>query len=150
MNGKCTNPDDVYFIPADDGWSLDGYFAAVPNFHGEVRFRYRPLTPSERMYLTGKLQSLSGSAAADYHSETLAKRIVWWSLDQPVSTESVSRLRYHLWDRLTAVVIYQSEAGDSDPEWSQEEKEFHRSAEIEASITGKSPVAAKVEALAKN
>jgi hypothetical protein len=148
MTTKATNPQDELFIPDDDdGWTLPGYFAAVANAYPEIRFTYRPYTPPERArVLQGLTRAQSEREVAQMTSQALSQRIKTWNLTYrtktgerkpaPITPALLNRLRFALWDRLAAVVIYQTAHSDTDPTWSAEDKGLFDDASFKALIDG--------------
>jgi len=153
--------DDVHLYPADDGWTLPGYFEAVPNLHGPMRFRYRPFTRPEKDALLSIAQS-NGQAVDARMAETVASRIKSWNVKEapttkdskpavaPINAASVKQLAPLIWQRLLGLIVYGSDPGDRDPAWSEQDKKSHDAAVLNALATGGSVSDAMIDELEKN
>jgi len=150
-----SHPKDTFHIPADDGWTMPGYLAEEPNVHGELRFTYRPTLVQERSKIIANLHGKKSHIQDQELAKALAYYIRSWSIKadgkpQPITAEFISRLKYQVWDRLLAIVIYGSGVSDTDPEWDTEIREEEDILEYEAATQEKRPATARQEAMEKN
>lgn len=120
-----------HFLPIDDGYTEDGFIAAVPGLHPELRFTYRPVRREERATWGRGLEGCNPAAQTRKTNELLAKHVASWSAVAPITAENVGRLRQTLFDKLFAVVM-QERASDFDANRPAEE----RAADADASFRG--------------
>ncbi len=124
-----------------DGYSQDGYVAAVPLVHGALRFTYRPAMVEERSQLTDAARRLK-SHLYDRHAATFtAQKIVAWDLtdrgrDVPISAEALLRLQPDLFVKLHRIVAGWL-ASDVDPAWPSETRDAAVEVELAAALEGR-------------
>lgn len=147
--------------PEGDGWTLPGYFAAVPNLHGPVRFTYRPYTVLDKEVFMS-IQDLAGVALAKKTAELIAPRIKSWNVrgnakDEggatqvaPISPHSLLNLPPALFARFLGLIIYGTHPSDTDPDWSNEDKDLQEESHLKALMAGRSVNDTAVEGLEKN
>ena len=112
---------DTFHIPENDGWTMPGYLAELPRVHSELRFTYRPTLVTERSKIIASMRGKESHVQDAELGKSLACYIKSWSIEvdgkpQPITAEFISRLKYQVWDRLIAIVIYSSGVSDRDPE----------------------------------
>lgn len=114
----------------EDGYTAKGYLKAVPQLYPEVRFTYRPILPEQRAaFVEAVRKAKDGPGAERRTAAILAKHLLTWDVtDSKGDTVSITgdrilRLRWALYDRLVAVVLYGTEGGDVDPSWTDAEKD---------------------------
>ena len=144
------HPKDTFHIPADDGWTMPGYLAEEPNVHGELRFTYRPTLVSERSKIIASLNGKKSHIQDQELAKALAFYLKTWSIEvdgkpQPITAEFIKLLKYQVWDRLIAIVIYGSGTSDTDPEWDAPTKEEEDLLEYEAAEQGRRPASVRQE-----
>lgn len=148
------------YIPDDDGYTLDAYFAPIAMLYNEVRFKYRPLELTERAKMVNILDKGDERVSAKAFSAVLASRISEWSIVQkladgtrvpmPIEEKTVMRLKPLLWRRMVNVVILGQDGGDVDPVGVKKDDDAEIQADL-ASILNKTPVAdERLEADRKN
>jgi hypothetical protein len=105
----------------DDAYTLDGYFKELPEMYAAIRFKFRPLTQTERSVFFDGWDQMPVESANERAHTTLAAHITSWDLKNskgaPVSCreQAFSKLCPALYDRLFAVV-FQRGTCDPDPE----------------------------------
>lgn len=147
-----------WHIPEDDGWTMRGYLAGVANVHPPFRFAYRPCTPPERSVILQALDGKSPQETDAILAKTLAARLKSWSISKtpggdaaPITPAFLLRLFPGIFLRLCAIVIYGSQAPDTDPEAQESQSVGVNAESLEAAISGKSLKAdGRVERLEKN
>lgn len=104
----------------DDGYTEEGFIAAVPGFHGSLAFTYRPLLAETR----DKLQRAQMTDVEKGHKiarEELSRAIKSWDLSDRNGTKvqiapaNIARLRPMLQDKLYGIVTGQM-ASDLKPD----------------------------------
>ncbi len=105
----------------DDGYTEDGYIAAIPGLHGEFRFTFRPMLVAERSTVLGKhVLDLPESQQDITFAKAMASRLKSWSLVDkngkpvPINQDVAMRLKPALFRRLFAIIAG-TEAADPDP-----------------------------------
>ena len=123
----------------EDGYTEERYIKAVERMHPEVRFKFRPILAEDRAAFiedvaTGSKQDpkkgerLVGQALADH--------LVEWSLDLPPTPANIMLLKPSLMNRLSLVILYARDPGDTDPTKTMDKKlEADATASFSASKT---------------
>jgi len=115
------NSDLLCFIPDDDGYSEEVYFAAVARIHPEVRFTYRPTRVMERVDTQEQIRTKTVKQAEFIQAHAVACKILKWSIKgrngevASISADFILSLKSPLYRRICSVVFYGTEAGDIDP-----------------------------------
>ena len=113
---------DSAFIPRD-GYTKEGYVAAVPGLHPAVRFHYRPMVGDQSIHWrdgfllkpTETRKLVPAAALSDRH-------LVSWDIKHPttgelvpVSLENITRLQPRVLERMFMIVTG-FERSDEDPD----------------------------------
>lgn len=98
----------------DDGYTDQGYIAAVPGLHGELRFEYRPVPYRDRTIITDAVRSKPPAEAAATVAATIARFLVSWSFAEKIEVKNILRLRPRLVDGIYYRIMG-AEASDPDP-----------------------------------
>lgn len=113
------------YVPADDGYTFDGYLEGVEHQVPEMRFTYRPLVSEERSEFIDALKGKKGRDQDREIAKKLAERIKTWDLKDgngaplPINRETLRRLLFPTFNRLSGIVIYGSQISDQDPRWDE-------------------------------
>jgi len=108
----------------DDGYTRDGFIAAVPRLHGALRFSYRPVLVEQRGELRAAGAKLDSRGCTRHVAAFLTSQLVAWSLvdrrGQPVPVEADRLLRIHpeLLIKLQNIVLG-FVPSDVDPAWDE-------------------------------
>lgn len=111
------------YVPADDGWTMDGYLEGVDHQVPEMRFTYRPLISEERSAFVDAQKGKPGAKQDQEIAKKLAERIKSWDLkDQageplPITVANVRRLLFPTFNRLSGIVVFGTQVCDPDPRW---------------------------------
>lgn len=95
----------------DDGYTLDGFVREIPGAHGEMSFRYRPMTPEVRDSYIVMIDKAGPLKASIVSAEIVAKRIESWSATDhqgkalAVSSQALRRLHPILFTRIIGIVV---------------------------------------------
>ena len=133
LNGDC------FYVP-DDGYTIQAYLNGEPQMYGPVRFGFRPVLIEERAKLMDSMGRMKPGAFDCKLADDLSKRLVEWDIPEIQKVEgrigyvktgkvleitpwNILHLRWHLYNRFLAVVVFGTEGGDMDPEWAEKEKE---------------------------
>ena len=125
-----------------DGYTQDGYIAAVPRLHGALRFAYRPTLVEERSQLVDVASRLRAQLYDRHLAAFVADKLISWDLsdgsgvDVPVAAESILRLQPELFAKLHRIVLGRA-ASDVDPTWPTEAESRLFEAESEAALNGR-------------
>ena len=99
------------YIP--DGYTYDGFAAAVPGLYDDFRFKYRPMTPLERQrLLTENGRMTNAEKVVENTCKALAVKITEWNLQHPDTGERIdvswkvlqNNIEPALYDRLFGIV----------------------------------------------
>lgn len=124
---------------------MDAYLAPVALIHPEVRFRYRPMHIIERAVFHENTSKMSEQAITTMMSETLAARVISWSITEPkdgirqplaLTPVNFRRLEPVLFFKFVDMVIWGSSRGQVDPKAKQEEVDKRVKEELQAAIAG--------------
>lgn len=132
-------PDELAYVPEDDGYTFPGFIQAVPQIHRDVRFTYRPCPIDARAAIMDEIRDKPASVQELVIARALAKLITSWDLGIPVNSNNVLRLKFRLFARFAGIVVYGSDASDVDPKWTEEDREVLTQSAIDALIEGKRP-----------
>jgi len=108
----------------DDGYTRDGFVAAVPRLHGALRFRYRPTLVEQRGELREAVAKLDSPGCTRHVAAFLASQLVAWDLvdrrRQPVAVAADTLLRIHpeLLIKVQNIVLGYVPS-DVDPAWDE-------------------------------
>ncbi len=127
MTTKTAPRYDVSFYP-QDGYTLDGYIAAIPGLTSRpLRFKFRPLPHLDYAEIEDGLGRMSPNAHQRRCASMMAARIVEWDqLDHEgnpveVTPENVIRLGTRRFRQLFMIVVGVTPS-DEDPQWSDPKK----------------------------
>lgn len=139
------------YIP--DGYELDFYVAAVPQLHGAIRGKYRPLTVDERDTIR---EIINSKKAADYNPairKMLMEKVTEWDVRRPdakpgdrpvdVTAATLKGLHPKLFDKLY-LIVSGDRASDVPPELTPKE-ELSYAERLMQHGEGKSPEAEAVK-----
>ena len=113
----------------DANYQQKAVLKEVPGIHPELTFTYRPCIPEERAQVIQKL-GIQKSAACQERMmcDVLTKHISEWSAEEAITLENMVRIRPLVLNRLAAIVVYGTEAGDSDDKETEDmESEYEAS-----------------------
>jgi len=125
-----------------DGYTQQGFIAAVPLMHGSLRFSYRPALVEERSQLSEAAGRLRAHVYDAHVARFAAQKIVAWNLvdanarEVKVSAEALLRLQPELFVKLHRIVLGWVPS-DVDPAWTAEERERVTEEEAEAALAGR-------------
>lgn len=149
---QAIQPGTTHHFVSEDGWTLAGYVAAVPNGHPEIRFTYRPTPIEERELMVTAINRVPDTdplGANRLLAKYLASKVKSWSIALPLIADSMLRLKPLIWLRLRDIVIYGTGVSDTDPEWKQESTDPATIDKLLAELQSR-PGETVVEELAKN
>jgi hypothetical protein len=110
-----------------DGYTQEGFIAAVPRLHGELRFSYRPALVEERSQLSDLAARMKSHLYDRQVAHFVAGKLVSWDLADPagaevgIAAESLLRLHPELFAKLQRIVLG-CIACDVDPSWPGEQQ----------------------------
>lgn len=139
----------------NDGYTEEGFVAAVPGLHGELRFTFRPFTVEERAQVTNGLRNVQPHLHNRKYAIEAAKKITAWSLrdgaDKPVEVkaDTVYAIRPALFDRLIDILLGYKPS-DIDPQWAEAKKDEAVEDQFQAALAGTSIGQLAEEANEKN
>lgn len=145
MLGYCPN----------DGYIASAYVDGVPQLYDAARFKYRPILIEEGSEFFETGAKLKAREADRRTAKLLKDHVTSWSLTDaqgdalPISLAVLLRLNRRLFQRLAGIVLGM-EASDSDPDWSEEEKDEALDAKVASLQSGRPPAALAEERDAKN
>lgn len=134
------------YIPANDGYTLQGFVDAEPGMAEAVRFSYRPISAEKQASYNALLTSLKDTtnnpAVFRKRAEILKERLVSWDAKDnggqllPLTVASIRSLSPELFWRVFGIV-YGTMATDIDPNWAddQQDEECKLATEADASNT---------------
>ena len=110
-----------------DGYDESAYLEAVPQLHGPLRFKYRPIPTEDASEFFEQSQKLKAREADRKTAKLIKDRLIEWDLKEkgehvPITQANVLRLRRRLFQRLGSVILG-IEACDLDPTWPEEEQD---------------------------
>lgn len=134
---RPNRPDEGFHYPNIDGYTLPGYLDAVPGLHPALRFRYRPVTPEERIEIIQITEAKPAKVARKMLAQLLADRLSEWNVpntdaaksesgeSEPITPQFLESFKFPPWNRLLGIIIYSSDVSDIDPEWSRDDRELN-------------------------
>lgn len=138
----------------EDGYTEDGYIAAVPGLHPALRFRFRPMLPEEREAISDVIRQKPIAQGNKLMCEALAARIKSWSATNnkgeplEITPSNVAKLRPKLQGSVYSIIAgYQ--ASDLDPD-APEQADEPEDLALRALIEGRPVGDARTEADQKN
>jgi hypothetical protein len=108
-----------------DGYTQNGFIAAVPLMHGSLRFTYRPALVEERSQLSDAAATLKPQLYDRQAAIFTAQKLVLWDLadvqgrEVAISAEALLRLQPGLFVKLHRIVLGWIPT-DVDPDWPAE------------------------------
>lgn len=117
------------YVPADDGYTFDGFLEGVEHQMPDIRFTYRPLISEERSEFIDALKGKKGRDQDREIAKKLSERIKSWDLKDgrgetlPITRDTVRRLQFPTFNRLSGIVIYGSQISDQDPKWDEPDRD---------------------------
>jgi len=95
----------------DDGYTLDGYIAAVPRLHPEVRFTFRPVLYAGRQAWARQMNKTSDADGDTKCSvELICKHVKSWELkhndaEVEIKPDTVARLHPQILHKMLDIVL---------------------------------------------
>jgi len=139
----------------EDGYTQEGYIAAVPGLFEALRFEFRPIVVAEQSAHYKEEKKFSGPAWARFAADFIARRLLSWSAARqdgapvPLRGPDVAKIHPALFSRLYSI-LNGTDASDLDPEWSEAEKEESADYQFEAVRDETTPGAAAAQDREKN
>lgn len=99
----------------DDGYNVRRHIRGVARLYPAVDLEVRVMLPADRAAWQYALSRLAEDERPRFNAETVAARLVRWSLPKPITPDNLLRLVPSLWDRVFDLVLGES-AGDPLPE----------------------------------
>lgn len=102
---------DTLFI--EDGYTRDGYIAAMPGIHPSLNFKFRPMLTQERSRLLQAASLRTDTGEQDeVNAKTIIDHIVSWDAGQKCTAELLLKLQPAISTKLVNIIAgYQA----SDP-----------------------------------
>ena len=118
-----------------DGYTQDAYIKPLEFMYPEVRFKFRPILSEDRAEFIKRVNNEKDPKKAErIAGKLLSDHLVEWSLGDDTSPSMVMRLRPALFIRMTRIILYVEDVGDTDPDKTIDEKfEADETAEFSAS-----------------
>lgn len=126
----------------NDGYTEEGFIAAVPGLHGELRFKYRPFLVEEEFVLSTAAEKMDPAKGHRAYVSAIAARLVEWSLADrngktvEIAAASVGKLCIPLWYRLKTIMRGLGPL-DIDPSATDQQKEESADLALTAILEGK-------------
>jgi hypothetical protein len=142
------------YVP-DDGYNEPGYIKAVSGIHGPLRFKFRPMLPTDRATILISGSKLAPDLQQRSYAQAMRSRMVSWDLKDahgnpaPITDEVMCRLKPKLFGRLFDVIAG-LDAPDDDPDAVPGQPTVDDSARLQAAIAGVPYGNVKAEADLKN
>jgi len=106
-----------------DGYTEERYIKAVERMHPEVRFKFRPILAEDRAAFIEETGSEQDPKKGErLVGQALADHLVGWSLDLPPDPANIMKLKPSLMVRLSMIVLYARDPGDTDPTKTMDKK----------------------------
>lgn len=110
------------YLIVDDGYTRDGYIAAIEGLHGEIAFSFRPLTRDERDAVNVRIgKKAKGETTTDVMANVICRQVKDWSIADVVALEPgvVKRMHPALVDKLYLIVAgsIASDLRPDDTDW---------------------------------
>lgn len=138
--------EPVYF---PDGYTRQGYIAAVKGLHGALSFTYRPALVEERDQVSQSIRQNPSDKANSHIRGLLSKKLTDWDVAAPLSVDSIRLLHPVVYDKVYLIVTGQV-GSDPKPGESEEGREKDYLAELEALGGGRAPGDVQLGADQKN
>ena len=109
----------------EDGYTEERYIKAVERMYPEVRFKFRPILAEDRAALIDNAAIASEQDPKKGErviGQALADHLVEWSLKLKPVPENIMRLKPSLMVRLSMVILYGRDPGDTDPTKTMDKK----------------------------
>ncbi len=141
-----------------DGYTKDGYIAAVERLHDELRFKFRPMLPEQLESLSAAVEKADASKASLLVAAAMQKHVTEWGetweapecLPASLIVDNFRRLHPLVLAKLRRIVEGVS-AGDLDPKSTSKPTEVDEYiAGLEAELAGQSPGGRELSANQKN
>jgi len=122
---------------SSDGYTENGYIAAVNGLHGELRFTFRPLLVQEQAKWVKGANNMQSEAWNRQCAVLMCERIKSWSLttddDKPLAVTAnwILRLKPALFSKLYGILLG-TEPSDMDPDWTDPQKDEAATIEMDA------------------
>lgn len=95
------------YLIVDDGYTRDGFIAAIEELHGEIEFSFRPLTRDERDAVNNRMnKKAKGETTTGVMAQVICRQVKEWSIGDVVDLEPgvVKRMHPALLDKLYLIV----------------------------------------------
>ncbi len=134
----------------EDGYNRPGYIEGRRNMYDELRFEYRPVLYVDRVKILEKYRDPKQASTA---IRTIVQHVIKWDLKKPtrndegkitgeeaveLNKDEVWRVHPDLMDAIFMIIVGQIPC-DTDPEWTDEEKQQADDDEFEAALSGTDP-----------
>lgn len=128
-----------------DGYTLPGYIAAAPRLHPSLQFTFRPILSQNRAVIFRQIASANDPRREEsLAAQAVKAQLVEWDLKDhkgeivPIDVPAILRVQPRLMNRLFRIVMG-DEAGDEDPNLSDEQRSDAVEAELAAALAGGTP-----------
>ena len=139
----------------NDGYTEEGYIAAVEGLYESMRFSYRPYLSEERARVMAPINAAKPENRAVMYMQTALAKLQSWdqcnSAGEPLALtlDNLKKVRIAKLDRLTDIVLGFAPT-DIDPKWAEAKQVESAENDFEAALKGVSVGQLTEEANEKN
>lgn len=138
-----------------DGYTQPGYIKPLENCWPPVKFKFRPMLYPERKVILHD-PDLPPDEQSALAAEAMSVRLVCWNVENPltgklveINQQNVLRLQPDLFQIMFFIIAGQR-ASDTDPDWTDDQKETNTKERLAQAVAGMQPGPAREEADSKN